>query len=570
VAASRDLRREAVKLLQRLPLMPLRILRLQRKARDILADWSGPLGKGLGGESWATIRDRAQNDSNAPLVVMATTVTGHLAAVQFDALMAVALTLRGVRVSFVGCDAALPACMADQHTFYPDRKRFFKGLDRDVCKTCYPVGLPYLQRLGLPIIRLGGLIGAGDRELVRAEVGALKADGIAEHRFRDLPVGEHALAGALRFHARADLDGVPEGERVLRRYLEASCLTAIAADALAERHPYDVLVAHHGIYVPQGLWVAGAHKAGRRVVTWNPGYRRDSFVLSHDDTYHRTMITEPTGVWTDEPLGTEQRDKVLAYLDERRSGGGDWISFGSGERSVFRECLDRLGLDAGKPTIVALTSVTWDAQLHYESNAFASQAAWVDATIEAFRGRNDVNLVFRIHPAELTGNIPSEQRLSDHIAAKWPDLPPHVAVVPADDLMNTYALIEGADSALIYSTKTGVEIASRGIPVVVAGEAWIRGKGFSIDATSPEHYRDIVAALPARARLPEAQRERALRYANHFFFRRMVPLPGFSVRKGWPPYRAAVTDLAELAPGANANLEMACDAIVGGAPFLAR
>jgi hypothetical protein len=549
--------------------MPLRILRLKRKARDILADWSGALGRGLGGESWETIRDRVQNDPNALHVVMATTVTGHLAAVQFDALMAVALTLRGVRVSFIGCDAALPACMADQHTFYPDRRRFFKGLDRDVCRTCYPVGFPYLQQLGLPIIRLGGLIEAGDREVVRAEIGSLEAADTPAYRFRNLPVGEHALAGALRFHARADLDGVPDGERVLRRYLEASCLTAIAAEALAARHTFDVLVAHHGIYVPQGLWVAGARKAGRRVVTWNPGYRRDSFVLSHDDTYHRAMITEPTELWADAPLSAEQRERVVAYLDERRRGGGDWISFGSGEASVFRECIDRLGLDAAKPTIVALTSVTWDAQLHYESNAFASQAAWVDATIEEFRGRTDVNLVFRIHPAELTGNIPSEQRLSDHIAAKWPDLPAHIAVVPAGDPMNTYALIEGADSALIYSTKTGVEIASRGIPVVVAGEAWIRGKGFSIDATSPEHYREIVAALPARARLPAAQQERALRYANHFFFRRMVPLPGFAARKGWPPYRA-VAELAELAPGANANLDMVCEAIVGGGPFLAR
>jgi hypothetical protein len=569
VVASGNLRREAVRLLQRLPLVPLRILRLKRKARDILVDWSGPLSRGLGGESWETIRNRVQNDPSAPHVVMATTVTGHLAAVQFDALMAVALTLRGVRVSFIGCDAALPACMADQHTFYPDRRRFFKELDRDVCKTCYPVGFPYLQQLGLPIIRLGDLITSAEREAVRGETSGIPAEGIAEYRCRGLPVGEHAMAGALRFHARADLVGVPDGERVLRRYLEASCLIAIAAEAQAERHPYDVLVAHHGIYVPQGLWVAGARKAGRRVVTWNPGYRRDSFVLSHDDTYHRTMITEDPARWADNPLSADERARVVAYLDERRRGGGDWISFGSGQDSVFRDCLATLGLDATKPTIVALTSVTWDAQLHYESNAFVSQAAWVDATIETFRGRVDVNLVFRVHPAELTGNIPSEQRLSDHIAAKWPDLPAHIAVVPARDPMNTYALIEGADSALIYSTKTGVEIASRGIPVVVAGEAWIRGKGFSIDATSPEHYREIVAALPARARLPEAQQERALRYANHFFFRRMVPLPGFAVRKGWPPYQAAA-ELAELAPGANVNLDMVCEAIVGGEPFLAR
>lgn len=561
------MRDAAVKFLKRLPLMPLRILRLRRKAQRTLADWRPVLAAG----DWEAIRNRVVADPRAPHVVIATTVTGHLAAVQFDALLGVALTLRGVRVSYIGCDAVLPACLYDQHDWYPNRQRLTAPTgERDVCKVCHPIGFPYLAQLGLPLIRLSSLVSPQDRAMIRDTVAAVPFGDIGDFQFRGLPAGEHAMAGTLRFHARADLDGVPEAEGVLRAYLKAACQTVVASEVLGARHPYTALVAHHGIYVPQGLWVAAANKAGKRVVTWTPGYRRNSFVLAHGDTYHRTMISEDPSSWADQPISDAEREKLVAYLDERRRGGGDWISFGSGENSVFGASLTKLGLEPNKPTVLALTSVAWDAQLHYESNAFPSQLAWIDATIAAFRERSDVNLVIRIHPAEVTGNIPSEQKISDYIAARYRTLPRHIAVVAADDPTNTYALIEGADACIIYSTKTGVEIAARGIPVVVAGEAWIRGKGFSLDATSPAHYAELVGTLPLRRRLTPDQQERALRYARHFFFRRMVPLPGFHALKGYPPYRAEVGDLGELMPGADANLDMVSANILSGEPFLAQ
>jgi hypothetical protein len=560
----------ATALIKRFAPQALRVARLRRKAGRVLMDWRAPLSRGLAGESWAAIRDRAQADRQAPRVLMATTVGGHLAAVQFDAMIAAALTLRGANVAFLLCDAALPACMVDQHDWYADRRRFLEPpLERSVCRTCWPVGEKYLAPLGLPMLRLSELVGDHARQEAYAAADAVDPAAAGDWRFRDLPVGEHGLAGALRFHARADLDGVPHGREVLARYLRAGAVAAVAAGNVAARFPYDVLVAHHGIYIPQGIWVAATHKAGRRVVTWNPGYKTGSFVLSQNDTYHKTMISEDTALWETLPLDEARRALLHDYLRKRRSGAGDWISFGSGQSGEFRESLGRLGLDPARPTVGLLTSVMWDAQLHYDSNAFASQLDWLDATIEHFSARPELNLIVRVHPAEITGFIPSEQRAADHIAKKFGRLPANIAVVGPENPLSTYALMDGCDSVLIYSTKTGIELSAIGIPVVVAGEAWIRNKGFSIDANSPDDYRAILERLPLGRRLSAAEQERAERYAWHFFFRRMVELPGFQKHAGWPPYRAAIDSLDALAPGADANLDMACREIVAGGPFLA-
>ena len=565
------MRAQLTRLIKRHAPYALRVARLRRKADAILQDIARPLTAGLDGKSWPEIRAAAQNDRDAPKVLIATTTGGHLAAVQFDAMIATALTLRGANVRFLLCDAALPACMIDQHDWYPNRKRFTDSDgDRPVCRACWPVGEKFLSPLGLPFIRMSELV--SDEERVEAFAAADAADvrSAGAWRYRGLPVGEHSLAGALRFYARSDLQGVPEGEAVLRQYLRAGAATAVASDNMLGAFAYDVLIAHHGIYIPQGIWVAAAHKADRRVVTWNPGYRTGSFVLSQGDTYHKTMISEPTSLWEYEPLDEVRRGTLHDYLRQRRSGAGDWISFGSGRGGENSVVLKDLGLDTSKPTVALLTSVVWDAQLHYESNAFPSQLAWLDATIRHFSARDDLNLLIRVHPAEITGFIPSEQRVEEHIAAIFGELPPNIVVVGPHSPANTYAIADGCDCALIYSTKTGIELSAVGTPVVVAGEAWIRGKGFSIDVDSPEDYEAIMGSLPVNRRLLEQEQARAERYAWHFFFRRMVELPGFEKNGGWPPYRLGIEDLAELAPGASANLDMVCREIVEGGPFMSR
>ena len=65
----------------------------------------------------------------------------------------------------------------------------------------------------------------------------------------------------------------------------------------------------------------------------------------------------------------------------------------------------------------------WDAQLHYRQRAFKSQVDWVLKTIAHFAKRDDVQLAIRVHPAEVTGSLPSRQPIADEIEAAFPTLP---------------------------------------------------------------------------------------------------------------------------------------------------
>ena len=134
--------------------------------------------------------------------------------------------------------------------------------------------------------------------------------------------------------------------------------------------------------------------------------------------------------------------------------------------------------------------------------------------------------------------------------------------------MSTYALMSLCNAAIIYGTKMGVELTSVGVPVIVAGEAWIRNKGLTEDASSPEEYFRILDRLPFPGRLNGEQLARARRYAYHFFFNRMIPLPFIEPKAGYPIYRLKLERVDQLMPGQNQGLDTICDGILGKQPFV--
>jgi hypothetical protein len=467
------------------------------------------------------------------------------------------------------CDGQLPACLQCDATWFPDRERFVReGPQADLCGQCHPPAARTYEELGIPLHRFSTLLSPGD--VARAAQLARDTPSAALPTFRldGLAVGEHALAGALRFFARATLESEPTADAVLRRYFRASLLSVFAIRALLARERYDVAVFHHGIYVPQGLAAEVLRAAGVRVVTWNPAYRKQCFIFSHGDTYHHTLMSEPTEGWESMPWDAAREEQITDYLKSRWYGTNDWIWFHERPQADLEAIASETGVDLTRPVIGLLTNVMWDAQLHYPANAFPNMLEWVLASIRHFAARPELQLLIRVHPAEIRGSIPSRQPIAEEIRRAFPQLPPNVFVIPPESQVSTYAAMEACDSVLIFGTKTGVELTSMGIPVICAGEAWIRNKGLTKDATSPAHYEQLLQALPVGARLDPETVRRARRYAYHFFFRRMIPLQMLVPAAGNPPFRLSLDGLAALEPGRNPGLDIVVEGILHGTEFV--
>lgn len=530
-------------------------------------DWR-PILRQPEGE-WQRARAAARG---GPRVLIATVVGGHLPSTTLESLLAVALTLRGADVHLLVCDETLPACLRSHVTAVPDEEVFLaEGPQGSGCIRCYSSGGTMYRTLGLTLHTLGSLLTDDERQKAREIATRLELAQIPSFTLDGLAIGEHALAGALRFYARGTLEG-PHSEGVLRRYLEAGLLTAFASRRLLRTHGFEAACFNHGIYIPHGVIGEVARAEGVRVSNWNPAYRTRTFIFSHGDTYHHTLMDEPTDTWENLPWSAERDTELTAYLRSRWQGSQDWITFNANPEERTAEVERAIGIDFSKPTIGLLTNVIWDAQLHYRANAFPNMMDWLLRTIAYFTERPDLQLLIRVHPAEISGAVPSRQPVVEEIRRHFPSLPPNVFVIPPESPISTYVTMMRCNAVVIYGTKTGVELTSEGIPVIVCGEAWIRNKGLTADARSPEEYYRLLDALPGPGRLPRETVERARRYAYHFFFRRMIPVtsivPATGLMARQVKYRVGVKGLDELQPGRDRGLDVICDGILKGSPFI--
>jgi hypothetical protein len=515
---------------------------------------------------WASARSAAKG---GPRVLMATTIGSYAHGITLESAVAAALTFRGAEVHALLCDGVMTACAECEASLYTSVDRFIEhGPQRDLCQDCtWPAERVY-EELGLKVHRYGDWLSREDRLEARRLAAAHPFNEIRSLTIDGLGVGEHAHAGALRYFATGALEGEPGAEAVLRRYLESALLTAFATRRLFRGVGFTATVLTHGIYVPWGIVGEVARQEGVHVSTWNVAYRKRRFIFSHDDTYHHTLMTEPRHHWEHTPLSPAQDRELTKYLASRREGLFDWIVFHRARRQDPDDIARRIGLDPAKPAIGLLTNVTWDAQLHYPANAFPNIVEWLVQTVRYFSTRPDLQLLVRVHPAEISGFPPSRQPILEELRKQVPELTSNIIVVPPDSDMSTYALMSLCNAAIIYGTKMGVELTSIGLPVIVAGEAWIRNKGLTHDASSPAEYFRILEKLPFRDRLGPSQIARARQYAYHFFFNRMIPLPFIAPKAGYPIYRLKLDRLQQLLPGASSGLDTICAGILTRQPFV--
>jgi hypothetical protein len=542
-----------------------RLLRRWYHARvGAYPDWRSSLAADAG--LWQSARGAAQG---GPRVLMATAIGSHAHAITLESALGAALTFRGAEVHALLCDGVMSACAECEASLYPDIAKFVaRGPAADLCRDCsWPAERVYAD-LGLKVHRYSDWLTPADRAEARRLASELPVGRIKAFTVDGLAIGEHAYAGVLRFFATGSLDSEPAAEPVLRRYLESALITAFASRRLMRGVGFTSVVVTHGIYVPWGIVAEVARAERVQLSTWNVAYRKRRFIFSHDDTYHHTLMTEPRDHWEGRELSAAQDRDLTKYLASRREGLFDWIVFHRARRQDADEIATRIGLDRSRPAIGLLTNVTWDAQLHYPANAFPDIVEWLVQTCEYFATRPDLQLIIRVHPAEISGFPPSRQPILEELRKRLPALASNIIVVPPESDMSTYALMSLCNAAIIYGTKMGVELTSVGLPVIAAGEAWIRNKGLTYDASTPAEYFRMLQQLPFADRLGAGQLAQARRYAYHFFFNRMIPLPFIAPKAGFPIYRLKLDRVQQLLPGASAGLDTICDGILRRQPFV--
>jgi hypothetical protein len=116
----------------------------------------------------------------------------------------------------------------------------------------------------------------------------------------------------------------------------------------------------------------------------------------------------------------------------------------------------------------------------------------------------------------------------------------NIKVYNARSEVSSYEIASKSNLAIIYGSKIGCEIAALGIPVVVCGESWARGKDFTIDVKKSGELENAIKRCISLSSIElELMRKRALSYSYWFFFKKMMKIEALEpTGKRKSPYKA--------------------------------
>jgi len=321
-----------------------------------------------------------------------------------------------------------------------------------------------------------------------------------------------------------DFDRDSELYRLRLRMNRSAAFTALAL--LQDQRP-DVVLVPNGLVTELGVFYQVARHLDLQTITYEFNDQREQIWLSQNDIVMHQNTDTLWAARCETPLTDAEREEIAALEDARTSAKkyGKGTRFWQDVASIGGEQLrTTLDLDE-RPVVLLATNVLGDS-LTLGRNAFASSMAeWIEKTLQYFAKREDVQLVVRVHPGERLMKGPS---MLGVIERALPQRPAHIRVIGPDEKLNTYDCMEIAGLGLAYTTTVGMEMAMRGVPVILAGITHYRGRGFTFDPSSwDEYYATLDRLLSdlSAYRLGQEQVETAWNYAYRFFFDFPMPFP---------------------------------------------
>jgi hypothetical protein len=476
----------------------------------------------------------------------------------WETVIALGLRLRNAHVEFFTCGGVLPCCgMGD--------------LNHPPCISCYHYLLNFIQPFNFHLKVGKGTVSSHRFQKTFQILDSITWQEVYHYEYKGLNLGQIVLP-MVRWYLRRSK--FPEDEQTLnvyRKFLKSAVLIVEISKILLKENTYDVIFCLNGEFFAEAIIRILAKQKGIRVVTYERGYHPDSLFFQHDDPACKYVVERYWRHVASISLTEKENLDLDRYLSIRQGGvkgiGGlvFWPRIEQDELIIR----NTLSLEPDKPLAVLFTNTTFDTMTQNMEVIFQDMFHWIKTTIEFFKVHPEWQLVIRIHPSEVrdTGRE-SNEPVAKWIEATFSTLPANIKIVQPESTLSSYTLMRMSQVGLVYTSLAGLEMALMSKPVIVAGKAHYREKGFTDDPVSSQHYIEILKnRLSVENILTNNQLEIARRYAYLFFFRTMIPFNLLS-----EPKRGEVVlnfnTLSDLLPGRSKELDVICNGILNGEDFL--
>lgn len=322
--------------------------------------------------------------------------------------------------------------------------------------------------------------------------------------------GTHPLSE----QAKRDIDAQIFENLVRRERSESGARAAMADNTASARswkhasriaahlrdHRYGAILVPGGLWSLSGLYAVAAAETKTPFWTYDSGqgfltFARDG-AAAHFPDFGEAFRQALEDLEKNPLLADWIESEASRLLDVRRKGN-----------DLFQlQPRDAVGVDAFD--VLVPLNYRVDTAAMGRQRAFRDVTSWLDAVVSWAVSRPDVRLVVRQHPCERLENFRSKEDYSRIANAA----PGRIRLYSCEDAVNTYDLIEKCRVVLPYTSRTGIEAALLGKPVILGTRCYYGECPFVESAeTASAYFQKIASALDGRMP-PPPKRAAALGY----------------------------------------------------------
>ncbi|MCI8403024.1 MAG: hypothetical protein HFI38_13195 [Lachnospiraceae bacterium] len=346
--------------------------------------------------------------------------------------------------------------------------------------------------------------------------------------FLDVDIEKILYSALQRFYLIAE----PEikNDRVTRGFLSTIFSTLIVMDKLCKKINPKYVMSSHGTYSTWGAVVEYCKAHNVYVITYGQNYNHCGLEFTYDDSYLTGVLNDTENKWAEKILTEQEIGRVKRFLDERLGRISDEkvaFDYNKNNKAHYdrRQICDMIGIDPGKKLIGVFPNIPWDGQVTGGSTVFPRYREWLHYTVEYFRRRSDVALIFRSHPAEVNiGTDAGRETTESIIRELYSVIPENVYILDPRNKINSYTLGENCNFGIAYSSTVSLELTYLGVPVILCGCPPFKDKNVVFDITCVDDYNRLLdCGVKGELVVTKERKDRLFKYLHYFFFMRTMP-----------------------------------------------
>lgn len=494
-------------------------------------------------------------------IVIVWELGGFEAILRRDAIISMALNVRGYKTHFILCDGHSKACV--QREMHKENVCEWEKS----CLNCLNSMQRSAEKYNIEYSFASEYLDEKIFSQLRAFSKTIKLEDIKNYKYMDIDIAQGTLSSFIRYKKGYPTDLIQkDDECVYREYFQTSLVNTYLANFLIKKYKPVAFFTSHGMYSDYQPAVFMGVKNSINVMAWSSSF----FDMHHyyyppkscKNLMPRRISDQGWEGIKSQNLTQIQEQRLNKFFIDRyiNAKTSDTLNFFDKLEGVV-DLKKKIGITNNNPIVCLFTHLNWDACIDFPALIFEDSYQWVIESVQKMIEIEDVNWLIKIHPVEM--RIGNYYGVVDEIKRKIGDIPSHVKILTPDLKINSYGLYNVIDVGITIMGTVGVELPSFSKPVITAGRFHFAQKGFTIDPESKGEYFKLLENIKSIRPLSDDQVRMARRYAYSYFIERQIPLTVINTAQGhWGDLD--LNKLDRLLPGNDPIIDKICEGIIYG------